>query len=217
MDSFKDVTEMVDEATNSIRFFNFIATSAVGSSVLLSAFLFSIRTGIQWKELFPFALFGLYIAFKKHKQAYIYGIVTGHDNKPMSGARIELIELKSQTVITHTITNKSGRFAVKNTFKQEYIKLIASKDGFAESEQIIETDGQEPVKINIEPHASRPALLPGGFKHVAGELFELAILLSMLFELVFLFSFGIERTLPFFVISVFNLILWIFFQREKKV
>jgi len=42
------------------------------------------------------------------------------------------------------------------------------------------------------------------------------LLISLLFELLFFSLFGIAQTLPFFCISFLNIILWVFFLKEKK-
>ncbi len=215
IDTMRSILTSLKETIRSVHVFNRIATAAVGSSVLISSLFFGFRTDIRWKSLFPFALFGLYVTFRKHKEAYIYGTIVDKEGRPASRVRIEIIDLKSNTVLSHTITNRSGRFAIRNTFKQGFIKLVAAKDGSAASEQIIETDTHKPLEIKLGTHSAAPAVVRS-VRHLFGELFELAILLSLIFELAFLFTFGINRTLPFFIISACNLLLWIFFQREKK-
>jgi hypothetical protein len=182
----------------------------------MSTLMFGFRTDLRWKELFPFALFGLSFTFTKHKGAYLYGTSTDNEGRPLSRARIEILDPKSNKVLVHTMTNKSGRFSIRNTFKQGFLKLIVSKDGWAPAEQIIEADGRKPLEIHLNAHPTTPAVITKGITHVVGELFELAILLSLVFELVFLITFGIPKTLPFFIISSLNLLLWIFFQMEKK-
>jgi hypothetical protein len=216
VDSSNVVFVALNELIESTRFNSLISGITVGSFTLLSSLLFYFRTDMLWKSLLPFFIFNVLATVKKHHEAYLYGIVLDPDKNPVSRARIEVIDLKSNTVLTHALSNKSGRFVLKNTFKQQYIKFQITKDGFAEREIMTPTDTKKLIEINVALSGNKPTMISRGIKHTLGEFFELILLLSLIAELIFLFNYGIAKTMPFFLLSVANLLLWIFFQREKK-
>lgn len=190
--------------------------TTVGSFALLSTFFFTFRTDIRWRDLWPFFLFHLFASVNKHKHGYIFGIVINSKKQPVSLSRIEVIDLKTGTALTHAVSNKSGRFIIKNTFQQQYIKVLTTKDGYAETDMIIGTAIKDLLTIVLKEHKQNLPAAVQGLRRIFGELFELSLLVSLLAELLILLQFGITTMLPYFLLSIFNLCLWIFFQREKK-
>lgn len=216
IDTYTSVQTSLLELYGSIRFFNSIAFTILLSFILTGFVMFGLRTDIEIRDLIPYFLFHLFVTAKRHRGSYIYGVITDMQKKPLSLAWIEVVDLKSNIVLAHAITNKAGRFVLRNTFKQHYVKLVIGKEGFQEYETTIPTDNGEVVQIQLDTTTQGHSAVKQSIFHVFGELFEFVLLLCLIAELFFIASFGIAKTMPFFLLSLFNLLLWLFFQREKK-
>lgn len=73
-------------------------------------------------------------------------------------------------------------------------------------------------KVNLEREGGVREIAHN-FGHVIetilGMGFEVILIASLLFEILFLNSFGILRTLPFLALSGFNLLLWTMHVKHK--
>ncbi len=209
-------TSLFKNLSSSVRLFYFVGAVALLSITGLAMLLFQLRTDIPWKNFFPYFFFGLAVAGRKHYEAYIYGFIIDEKKNPITGVRIEVADIKTGQILAHGMTNKIGRFAIRNVFDKPYLKLIVTKEGFIKKELTSATDTKKESMVTLytKDHVQIPNIL--GFKHVAGELFEFTLFVSFLLELMFLFSFGVAMTLPFFLISLFNLLLWIMYTKERS-
>lgn len=201
----------------SSRFYNTAASVAVGSFAALSLLLFTFRTDIRWRDIPAFFIFHTIVLRKKHKELYLYGVILDPARRPVSRARIEIYDVKKNTVLAYVLSNKNGSFSIRNTFKQMYVKLQVMKEGYAAAESLVATDSKDLIRIQLDEHSNQSKTIRRGLKHIFGELFELVLLLTLIAELLFIINFGVAKTLPFFLLSIFNLFLWVFFQREKKI
>lgn len=216
-DTMTGLTQFLHYAATSIRLYNLTSFTGLGSLSLLSFLLFKLRTSLNWHEVVPFFLFHLAVVTGRHKKEYIMGIVYDENNIPVANARIEVMLLKESKIVTHTTTDKAGRFQMKNSFKELYVKMAVAKDGYPIVEVMVQTDTQTPVIIHLNAPAgtkqqSLPLLI---LTDIAGSFFEVFLILSLLAELLFIEAFGIARTLPFIFVSFLNLLLWIFYQRTS--
>lgn len=216
LDSLIIVINALSALINSPRFFGFMASTALGSFVSLSFLFFVNRTAIRWKDLFPFFMFNILAVAGKHHKVYLHGWIIDMNQKAVSEARIDAVAVKTGTVLAHTFSNKEGKFVLRNTFKERYIKLVITKDSYSQAEHIIPTDTEKALTVNIAQHSVTSPAVIGGFNHLSAESFEFSLLLCLVAELIFLLSFGVAKTLPFFILSIINILLWIFFQRQKK-
>lgn len=217
MDSLAWLIYGLNILLSSPRWFTSVAFLTLGCFGLLSILFFTYRTDIRWRDLVPFFIFHTIVLRNKHKGLYLYGVILDTVGKPVSRARIEIIDIKTNTVFTHVMSNKNGSFSVRNTFKQQYVKFQITKEGYAAAESLVATDSNDLVKIHLDEHSKQSKAITRGLRHIFGELFELALLLTLLAELLFIIHFGVAKMLPFFLLSIFNLFLWVFFQREKKI
>src|SRR5262249_5662402 len=102
-------------------------------------------------------------------------------------------------------------------------KLLILKDGYTPKTVAVDSDiadtryGLTIILRKGHKHSNKAL---GGLwmtlKYIAGRFFEISLFGSVILEIGFFSIFGFLRTLPFFLLSFFNLVLWIFYQREKQ-
>lgn len=220
-DFLLQISGFMYSSIDNIRIFNTLAIIVTVASTLISLLFFLFRTHISAKHLPLFFMFGLHMALNKHVGKYIFGVIKDKNNFPVTRAIIQLIDDKTGEILGHTTSNKNGRFHLQNTRSQQMLKLVIDKDGFKETESVLGIADMRPegLEIKLETGKESRSLGVGGLRlieHIGGSMFETALVLSIIAEVFFLYNFGIVRTLPFLVLSLFNTTLWIFFLRESK-
>lgn len=219
IDSYENLLTATHSLSVSIRLFNTMA----GLTLLfsgISILFFLLKTHIKFRHLPVFFMFHLHMLASLHKPKYLYGIVTDVAQKPITKALVELIDTDTNNILTHTITNKSGRFQVKNTYSKKSYKILVQKDGFSPiGFTLNDTDLlSNGLNITLKVGDSKSQQIFGIklIEHVGGSLFESALLISIILEIVFLSLFGFMKTLPFFVLSLCSIMLWIFYLKEHN-
>lgn len=221
-DFFIVLQKTVQAMVSTLRYFNLFAITTLTSSVLLSYLLLQLRTHIKLTHLPYFLLFHFYRFTRMGDRTNIYGSVMDQQEKPISQVRIEVREENSESVISHALTNKTGKFYFTIQFTKNLV-LTLSKEGYPPIVHPIKRDAKIPEDgyiITMNPTAGH--LLPGSailatsVKELAGMFFELVLLISIIFEVLFLSIFGFAKTAPFFVLSFINLVSWLLFLREGK-
>ena len=196
------------------RFFALVATGTTAGFVLLSYLLFSIRAQIKLHHLIPFLFFFISVVRKKHKEAYLSGIIRASDNEPLGGVRIDIIDPKARTVLSYTQTSAAGTFHIRNKFSTNVILLLITKEGFAPLEVAVETTTNEALTYTLQHHGDHKPVIVQELHHLAGSLFEVSLLFSLILELLFFMTFGPVSTMPFLGLSLFNILLWLFYLEE---
>lgn len=216
LDTFSFLIDLMKSFSGSIRAFAAVSAIALVSFISLGFLLFNIRTDIRWKDLVPFFLFRIAAVQGTHAETYLFGIVVDKDGKLLNGIRLELSHVKTGVILAHTTSNQSGGFRVLNSFKEPYVKLTASKDGISPITMIIPTDMRNAITVRMQEPKRTPTVVTT-IKHISGGFFEVILILSLILELLFIDAFGVLRTLPFILLTFFNLALWIFYQKERGI
>jgi hypothetical protein len=209
-------------ATSS-RVFHVVATATTGFLILLTYLFFLLRSHTSLKYLPVFFFIHLDMLLRKHKGKYLFGQVTDANGMPLSLVRVEVEDADNKTILRHTTTNKTGKFYFMNKFTSS-ITLLFIKEGFQPETRTLSTDGfsETGLRIILETgkphHPSALVLLGRGFRDILGMLFETALVLSIILEILFFFFYGFEKTAPFLILSIINILLWIFYlhQRSEK-
>ena len=205
---------IANELAQSAQLFDLLALVAISSLVTVSYLLFSIRTQIKLTHLLPFVLFTLAVARNKHKETYISGMIQTKEKEPVGLVTIEILDPKTRTVLMHTQTTAAGTFHIPNRFETAAIVLFITKDGHAPQEHTIETAVKEPLAITIQRHEHYTPVVVQEVEHIAGSFFEVSLLFGLVLELMFFATFGPLKTLPFIVLTLLNILLWIFYREE---
>lgn len=213
-DLLQEIMQILPAISHSSRLFALVATGVTAGFVLLSYLLFTIRTQMKLHHLFPFFFFFIAVARKKHKEAYLSGIVQTPDKQALAGARIDIIDPKAKTVLTHVVTNAAGTFHIRNAFLPQTVLFLITKDGSAPLEVGVDTIAKESLRFVLQQHGEQKPLIIQEIHHLAGSLFEISLVFSLIFELFFFVTFGPIITLPFLAITLLNILLWLFYLEE---
>jgi len=219
-DSWSRAFEILNYAASSIRIFHLISVLILGSFVLLTFLLFLLRSHLTFRHLPVYLLFHLHWLVKQHKQNYLYGTVSDEYNVPQSRVRIDVEDEDTKNIIAHTYTNKPGKFYLRNTFENN-VTLLVSCVGFKPEHVFVDKASVIPdgglsimLKKGNLHHLSAAHLFLVGLGDVMGMLFEVSLVISIILELLFFSLYGLEKVALYFILSLFNVIIWLFYLRE---
>lgn len=222
IDTFDASLKALHTLVTSAGFFTVAAVTITGDFVLLGYLLFFLKSHITFKNLPLFILFSIDVLLKRHKQKYIFGQITDAQNNPLTRVRIEIEDAQTRNILLHGESHKTGRFYFKNSFGDS-VKLIFTKEGYEPI--IININNQTPIPatgLHIKlttgtpHHGSILSHFLAGFEEGWGMLFETFLVMSIILEVLFFLWYGFEKTIPFFVLSLINIILWLFYLREHS-
>lgn len=214
-DVLNNGSKQINQLGASLRLYYLSAVATLSTLISLSFITFGFRTNIDMKQAVPFTLFHLFLLTKSAKSGYIRGVVKNEEGKPIPGVYIDIMAHNGSAVIMHTVTDKLGRFQYKNSLEHEYVKLVLSKDGYPITERI-EKNGEDSIlKITLTKNVAHTQRVSKAvLQEIFGSFFEVLLIVCLIAEIIFIQSFGLVKTLPFIIISLFNLMLWLFYHRR---
>lgn len=141
--------------------------------------------------------------------------------KPVSRAIVSLIDAGNNTIATLK-TNKLGEFYYPNVNLGDY-KISVTKKGFKSSQLLTykEETKMMPLTILIKKDGSELEKQIDIFLiymvDFVGLLFEFMLLIGIIVEIFFIYTFGFLRIAPFMTISIANLLLlFLFLYRPRN-
>lgn len=174
------------------------------------------------KNLPIFFMFSIDLMLKRHKQKYLFGHVTDEENNPLSRVRIEIEDAQTKNIIVHGSTHKLGKFYFNNNFT-DAITVIFTKEGYEPLTLTLHSETQIPetgLQIKLEKgtphHHSVFSAFIAGVEEGWGMLFETFLVLSLILEVLFFILYGFEKVLPFFILSLINISLWLFYLHQQR-
>ena len=203
--------------TGSTRFFDLIALLSLTGLVILTLFAFSKRHHVP---LFKMPSYFYYLLDKKSKNdKYVHGVVYDENDQPIPSANVYLTDKQDEKIISSTKTNKRGEFFFKKKGKSNEYFIMAMAKNFMPS-PVLEYHEKEHLKFRLTlEEETKQLYLINQINHLVsvmiGMSFEVLLIASFVFELLFLNSFGLLKTLPFLLISIFNLVIWTLHQKNK--
>lgn len=220
-DSWDKVVSTLHTLSTSIRIFHLISVTILSSLVIISFLFFLFRSHIHFKHLPIFLLFHIDWLLNRHQKRYIYGSITNEDNSSLSRVLIEVEDSDKKTILAEILSNKSGKFYFKNSFPNS-INLLITKEGFVpalislEREQEVPKNGIKVILAKSISHNKSPFIfLMEIAEKIAGLLFEVSLVFSIILEVLFLSLYGFEKIAIYFILSFANIILWLFYLRDK--
>lgn len=197
------------------RIFDLLSFLSILTLVFLTLLVFSLKIGTP---IWHFKLFVSHInllLFKRNATNIISGITQDNEGRGIIGVRISLIDRDSNKTIAHTESQSSGRFALPTGDKNN-LRIMATKEGYQVSiKEDIALGSNLILTLNLENEGviEKSKLL---FEQILNFSLGILIILGLVIEVSFVPNFGIMQTLPFIVITLFNLLLWSFyvFRRE---
>lgn len=204
------------------RFFNIMALAITGMAIFLTLLFFSFKTHISLVRSFHFLSHSLSHTLNQtaHQEKYICGKIL-EDGHPVSKTLVELFNSRTHTILVHTHSNKAGVFYIPRlpSYALDHTRLLISKDGYVPKEIPLRNQGF-PVLISFDQHLAKSVhaihLIFSLFESFCGSLFESFAIFSFIVEFFYLSIFGFLMTLPFFLLSFYNIVLWLLYLREKR-
>lgn len=204
--------DSVHKFRESIRFFDLVGFITVLLLLFISSFSTARKIAVPIHLLPYYAFYHITKLFKKERHTYVlHGkVVVRFGDEAVTGATIYIKKLNGR-IITHTTTNGFGEFIA--TIKDiNDVKITVSKKGFANFSSIVKAGNiNEKMKLELV-RSSRPpfSLLSVSwyFYFLSGTMFETILILTLILEFLFLMEFGVIKTLPFIIVSLFNILLW---------
>jgi hypothetical protein len=183
----------------------------------------SARTHVSIFYLPYFLIFRLTLIFNKERGRIIVGkVVEKGTNLPISRVNVHIYSADAKTKVASLITNKLGEFYYRNRQAKDYT-ITVSKKGF---------DTSSPYKYVNSKVESMPTIFEikkqGEIKHSPFEIFlvytedllglcmEAFVLLGLLIQVYFIFTFGFLRVAPFILLTIFNIFLIFSFLYKPK-
>jgi hypothetical protein len=221
-DTWTQLLAITIETSSSVRIFHIVAIGILGMFVFLTFFLFLFRSHLRLKHLLIFIRFHLHSLFKKPTNHYLFGYITNEQNNPLTRVLIEIEDTKTKNILTDGSSHKSGKFYFTNSFTQP-LNLLFFKEGFEPTTITLDNQNDLPENgLHITMHKGKPhhktlvSAFTLGLEEGLGMLFEAFLVSSFVLEVLFSFFLNTQITLPFFfTLSVINIILWIFYLRER--
>ena len=191
--------------------------STVGGTIFLigiTILSISARTHIAVLYLPYFLYFKLILLFRKDKSRILFGQVIDEKTAiPISRAKVYLSNPNGNHVLVSLITNKLGEFYYKNTKGLDY-KVTVIKEGYSYPkpwEFINDRVKAIPTILKMEaqekPHHSIIEIIVLYAEDFLGIFMEFLIILGLLTQIYFIFTFGIWKVAPFIGITIINLLL----------
>jgi hypothetical protein len=155
--------------------------------------------------------------FRKAHPTYLSGIVMDEHNAPLSRARVECLDANTNTVLAHVSTNKLGKFYLRNR-EERTVNLEVTKEGYTPQRlhaQLLENGLRIVMKPGVKTRHTFLSALATQIEAIAGLGFEFVLVLSFIIECFFLTLFPVAATIPFLLLSFLNILLWLFYLRER--
>lgn len=202
------------------RLFDLATFGTVFIFILISTLSISARTHITLFYLPYFLIFKLKILFKGKGSNIIFGKVIDEDtNAPLSRADVSIIS-KTGEILAKLKTNKLGEFYFRED-KSMPVKIRVDKEGFEKpGEFTYEKTNEFPFILKIKnlkgKHYSPFWITFIYLEDFLGVCMEALILIGIIVQIYFVFTFGFLRVAPFLALTVLNLVLIFTFLYKPK-
>lgn len=213
----RNTKDYSENLTGSRRFFDLVALASLAGLVVLTIFAFSRRHKIPVNHI---PTYFYYLLDRRDRNSnYIHGVVFDEVDNPIHSVNIYLMDKEDEKIIKHTKTNKRGEFIFTKNKTKKYLIMAMAKH--YSNSPIFEYHEKNHLKFKITLKKEMEGLsILGRFtdflSHLAGISFEALLIVSLIFELLFLNTFGVIKTLPFLLITLFTLTLWILHLHNKS-
>lgn len=195
--------------THSPRVFDFMALS-MGVITLILLVIFILSKSYHKLQFIP----GILARLRHSDKQTISGKIISSEAQALARATVHVMD-SDNTLISTTYSGKGGTFSLP--FNPSY-SLHIIKEGFKEKD--IAGGDISPDKtlvVTLETHESGVLAATKSFRHFVRSLFsmafELLLVFCVLFELLILFVSNPLKTIPFVLLALFNLCLWVVYRR----
>lgn len=222
--SFQEVfmTQTADYLANisiSKRMIDLISLTAIISFIILSILSMSSRVHVSLFELPHYFIYLYKRSFTSSKHSCtLSGMITdAHSDNAVNQATIYVREGNSGRIISHALTNSSGRFTLRQICSGPYTLHIL-KDGYLPFilSSVMPGTHIHPLAIALSSkHTATTLQIKASWllTHFLSISFEGVMLLCLLFAVSISMIVGVINTLPLLGLVLFNLITWSLHRR----
>jgi hypothetical protein len=144
-------------------------------------------------------------------------VVASGTNEPISGADVYLINPRNNAILGHVVSRGDGSFGFLVYDTHRYVFEVL-KSGFMQNrfhEDMLSED-EYGYTLVVKQHLSTRQAMSGFFDQVFSAGLELILFVSFVFEVFFIYVFGLATTLPYLALSVFCLFLVVFHATRRN-
>jgi len=211
------------EVSASSRLFALLESLTLLGFVFLAFLSFSAKTHISLFYMPYFFFHKLRQIFLKENSLIIGKVYDDIAQLPVSRALVYIVDAKKNNVLATLKTNRLGEFYCKKFNGVEKIKISVMKKGFITS-SVVEYSkkalSEMPITINIEKDdeykKSVIEIVIFALENILGAFGEFLLVFTVILEIFFIPPLGIMRVLPFLLLSIFNVILLIFYLYKPQ-
>lgn len=214
-----NTTTYVKSLTGSLRFFDLIASISIVSLVIISFYAFTKRVKIPILSILSYFFYLLHqlSGRKIGSKNYVSGKILDQGEKPISSAQVYIMGSDEGSILKVCRTDKNGVFYFR--LNGDKYELFAMKSGFKPSRIVKYDPSKKQFLIELEQVDTGKAkvfyYLRELLEESIGLSFEFILIISVIFEVLLIETFGLLRTLPYLMLSVFNLSVWIMHLRHS--
>ena len=151
---------------------------------------------------------------KLPEKKFLIGKVIDKKNKhPIAHAYITILDYRTRVTLDRVETGFQGRFSVGIHQTEKVILQVAAKGFMEESFDTKLTDRTTAVTISMEDRETPIEQVVSSthffVSHFLPQIFEALLILTLILQIIFFFSFRHFYILPFLVLSLFNLGVWL--------
>lgn len=222
-DTIIESQNYIRQRADSNRLFDLSTFGAILVFIVISILSISARTHIRVMYLPYFLIFKLKIIFKKGLGSIIFGKVINKEGIPISKANVYLLTSDEKQTIAVLKTNKLGEFYFHNLQGLDYKIRIEKED--IETPPTFEFINSKTKDVPIVFKVNSKGKIKQSLLEVTtiyiedflGMGMESLILLSLVVQIYFVFTFGFLRVAPFLIITILNLVLmFTYLYRPRK-
>ncbi len=215
-DVLNELQILIQNFSQSVRFFNFMAIMILTIFVYLTILAFSFRIKIPLHSFLHYIKHRREIKKNLDKTEEFSGLIYDQQTKqPIPNADLFLVEKGGTKTLAHTTSDSEGKFSFKK-LPNVFYNLQVMKETYEPvlfTEPKILKKQEASLPLYIHKHSRHVSLVTEqikvGTKNTLAILFETFLITSLLLELTIGYSLGWMRALPFITLSLLNLILWV--------
>lgn len=204
-------TEAQSSAT--FQLVTFFLTTVLTPFTFLSLFA---RAQFSFKKMGKHFMHDTFLIFRSklpEKKFLVGKVIEKNSNSPINHAQIAVVDPHTQVTLEQTGTGFRGQFSlgIHNT---NQVQVVVTAKGFQEKNLTVDLDSRTTaITIELTSDDQKMTEIKSGARfvisHFLPRLFESLLLVTLVMQILFLFTFRTVQILPFLGLTLFNLSVWL--------
>lgn len=221
-DLLNSTTKKIFKYSSSNRLLELLQILSLLFLAILIPLSFSAKTHISVLKLPHYLLTHLAILFgaPRSRKWQLYGrIVDNLTKTPIPRAQVILFDDDKQN-IGEVFTDAKGEFYI--VFSVDSVLYTINKRFYSMSEGSIERENEVTKVMEFELSHDETTIKKINkefsfvVENILGLFFEVIIIGSIIMQISFIYQLGLLRVLPFLIISILNLVIWMFYLSSDR-